>query len=190
MNLIIFLSIVLTTDTFDPLKFGLSRVGNQFEPANAVELLGTYTNIRTVTPCAALCHQNSLCRTFDFDSSTTQCRLFEGSVDTGNILPSVSSTVVGWINLTPSLFDLYNASNTQCTDDRFLDSQTASTRCECPIHTFWNGSMCINQRFVNDTCVNNNWCRADLWLNCTSSKCVGKAFIILKNNLQLYQKIQ
>jgi hypothetical protein len=178
MKSILFLSIVLATNAFDPAKFALSGTGNRFEPANAVELLTTYNNVRAIIPCAALCYRNSLCRTFDFDSNSNECRLFEGSVDTGNLLPNFSSSVVGWIHLTPSLFDLYNASNDQCTDNRFLDSQTASSRCECPIHTFWKTSMCINQRYVNDSCVNNDWCRTDLWLNCTLLKCVGKTLII------------
>jgi hypothetical protein len=181
---------MLATDGFDPAKFALSQAGSQFKPANPVELLGAYTNVRAIIPCATLCYRNSLCRTFDFDSSSQQCRLFEGSVDTGTLLPNFPSTVVGWINMTPSLFNLYNVSNDQCVDDRFLDSQTVSGLCECPIHTFWNGSMCLNQGFANDTCENNDWCRADLWINCTLGKCVGKTCLLsIQENNKRFQRI-
>ena len=174
MELIVFLSIVLSINGFDPAKFSLTTVGNKFAATNALELLSTFPNVRTVIRCAMLCYHNSLCRTFDFDSSSKECRLFEGSVDTGSLLPNFPSSVVGWINLKPSAFSLHNASNDRCVDNRFLDSDTSSGRCECPIHTFWNGSMCLNQRFINGNCTNNNWCRIDLWMNCTSMKCVGK----------------
>jgi len=169
---------MLVTNGFEPAKFTLNRAGNQFKAANVVELLSTSSNVRTIISCVMLCYRNSLCRTFDFDSSSGQCRLFEGSVDTGRLLPNFATTIVGWINMSPSMFSLYNASSDQCVDNRFLDSETLSDRCECPIHTFWNGSMCLNQRFDNDTCENNNWCRTDLWINCTGLMCIGKTCLL------------
>lgn len=178
MKLIVFLCIVLVANGFEPAKFTLSTAGNRFEPAAIVELLSTFTDVRGIIPCAALCYRNSQCRTFDFNSSSKQCRLFEGSVDTGSLLSDLSPITVGWININPSMFNLYNASNDQCVDNRFLNSETVSGRCECPIHTFWNGSMCLNQRFGNESCENDNWCRTDLWINCTAFKCFGKICLL------------
>ena len=99
----------------------------------------------------------------------------------GSFYQTLPTSAVGYILLNPSMFTLYNASNDQCADSRFLDSETLSGFCECPVHTFWNGSLCLNQRFVNDSCANNRWCRDDLSLNCTSSKCVGKVDLVTIN---------
>jgi len=177
-KLIVFLCVVLAANGFEPANFALSEAGYQFEAANSVELLSTFNNVREIIPCATICYRNSQCRTFDFDSSSKQCRLFEGSVDTGSLVANFSTTKVGSINISPSMYSLYNASSDQCVDNRFLDSETVSGRCECPIHTFWNGSMCLNQRFINDTCENNDWCRIDLWINCLAFQCVGKTCLL------------
>lgn len=179
MEGIVFLCLILATNGLQPALFTLSTMGNQFQAADSIELLGTFANIHAVIPCTMLCYENIQCRTFDFNSNSQQCRLFEGSVDTGTILStSVLSSVVGWINMDSSMFDLYNASNDQCTDNRFLYSDTSSGFCSCPIHTFYNGSMCLNQRYVGEVCENNNWCRTDLFINCILSICVGKKYLL------------
>ena len=169
MKVIIFLCVILMSEGFDPLKFSMSQPGHRFQPAKNVEFLSISTNVRSTISCAMICYRHSLCRTFDFDSTSKGCRLFEGSFDTGSLRPNFSSTVVGWINIDPSMFSLYNAISSQCADNRFLNSTTLSGLCECPIHTFWNGSMCLNQRYAGGNCSGTNWCRTDLWLNCTSS---------------------
>jgi hypothetical protein len=176
MKLVAFLCLLVTTNGFYPAQFTLSTAGNRFQAENTLEILSTFSSIGTISPCAMLCYRNSLCRTFDFDSYSRQCRLFEASVDTGTIVSSVSTTVVGWIEMEPSLFNLYNASSDQCVDNRFLNSETSSGWCECPIRTFWNGSMCLNQRFDGDSCTNDTWCRTDLSIHCLASICVGKTF--------------
>lgn len=178
MKLIVFVCLILVSNSFDPAKFTLKKDGYQFEAVNGVELLSVFFNVRALIPCTTLCFSNIQCRTFAFDSNSKQCRLFEGSVDTGNILSTVSTSTVGWVNLNSSMFSSYNASNDQCVNNRFLDSETLSGRCDCPIHTFWNGSICLNQRFVNDTCQNDSWCRTDLWIKCLASKCVGKTCLL------------
>jgi hypothetical protein len=179
MELILLLCIVLVSNALEPVQFTLSTMGNQFQSANAVELLTTSFNIRTPASCAMLCYQHSLCLTFDFDFNSKQCRLFEGSVDTGTILPApFSSVVVGWINIDASMYYSYNATYDKCVNNRFLYSNILTNLCECPIHTFWNGSMCLNQRYTGDVCESDNWCRTDLNIECISLVCVGKKYLL------------
>jgi hypothetical protein len=178
MDRIVFLSIVLVVNGFDPAQFTLSTTGTQFQPANPIELLATFLNTPNAASCAMFCYHNGQCRTLDLDSNLKQCRLFEGSVDTGTLVStSLSSSVVGWINIPPSAYNMYNASSDQCVNNRFLISDTSSGLCQCPIHTFWNGSMCLNQRYAGEVCQNNNWCRTDLNISCFMSVCDGKKYL-------------
>ncbi|CAF3861305.1 unnamed protein product, partial [Adineta steineri] len=175
MKLIIFIQLILTTYAFAPDYFSITKPGNQFQPANIIELLAINPNIRTLIRCAILCDRNIQCRTFDYDSISKQCRLFEGSIDTGTLLSVSSASVVGSINMDASLYDLYNASSDACVNNRFLASDTLNDWCHCPIHTFWNGSICVNQRYDGGVCANDNWCRTDLNITCVSSICTGNA---------------
>ncbi|CAF1287301.1 unnamed protein product [Adineta steineri] len=173
MKLVVFVCLLFITNGFQPSQFTFSQAGYRFQPANNVELIFTFSNTRTSATCAIHCYQNILCRTFDFDSSSHQCRLFEGSVNTGTLISTVITTLVGWIEMDASMFTLYNATSDQCINNRFLYSDPISGRCECPTHTFYDGSMCLNQRFAGDTCTSNSWCRTDLNINCIASICVG-----------------
>ncbi|CAF1507059.1 unnamed protein product, partial [Adineta steineri] len=142
---------------------------------NIIELLAINPNIRTLIRCAILCDRNIQCRTFDYDSISKQCRLFEGSIDTGILLSVSSASVVGSIKIDESLYDLYNASSDACANNRFLVSDTLNDWCHCPIHTYWNESICVNQRYDGEVCANDNWCRTDLNITCVSSICTGNA---------------
>ncbi|CAF1249744.1 unnamed protein product [Adineta steineri] len=175
MKLLIFIQLILTTYAFAPDYFLITKPGNQFQPANIIELLAINPNIRTLIRCAILCDRNIQCRTFDYDSISKQCRLFEGSIDTGVLLSVSSASVVGSIKIDESLYDLYNASSDACANNRFLVSDTLNDWCHCPIHTYWNGSICVNQRYDGEVCANDNWCRTDLNITCVSSICTGNA---------------
>ncbi|CAF1507247.1 unnamed protein product [Adineta ricciae] len=171
MKIIILLCYFLTTTSFQGEHFALSGQGNRFQPIDNIQLLSNFSNVDVTASCAMYCLQNTFCRTFDFDSISHQCHLYEGSVDTGMIIPANSSNIIGWIEILPSMFHLYNASADQCKDNRYLSSDIVSNRCQCPDRTFWNGSMCLNQRFIGDTCQENNWCRNDLNIGCILSIC-------------------
>ncbi|CAF1100912.1 unnamed protein product [Adineta steineri] len=175
MKLLIFIQLILTTYAFAPDYFSITKPGNQFQPANIIELLAINPNIRTLIRCAILCDRNIQCRTFDYDSISKQCRLFEGSIDTGILLSVSSASVVGSIKIDESLYDLYNASSDACVNNRFLVSDTLNNWCHCPIHTYWNGSICVNQRYDGEVCASDNWCRTDLNITCVSSICTGNA---------------
>ncbi|CAF1193988.1 unnamed protein product [Adineta steineri] len=99
MKSIIFFYLILLTNGFQPIYFKLSQIGNEFEAANSTELLIIFDNIRSVIRCAILCSYNIQCRTFNFHSNSHQCYLFEGSIDTGHIISTSSSIIVGWINV-------------------------------------------------------------------------------------------
>lgn len=164
---------VLPGHGFKPSVITLGPERNRFQPVNHVELLLSIDRTNTIVNCATHCYREKLCRTFEHDADARQCRLFVGSIDTGTLVPTTSNTVVGWIPMEPALFTLYGSPQTQCSDDRFFDIDISSGRCRCPIFTFWNGSICVNQRFQGAFCMNNSWCRTDIGLNCTASTCLG-----------------
>ena len=109
---------------------------------------------------ASACNLNPQCRTFDYDALSRVCRLFEGALNTGNIISAVSSSRVGSVQYFSKFFTAINQSCSQCIENRYLTC--SNNTCQCPLHSFWNGTQCINQRYQNASCSNNNWCRNDL----------------------------
>ena len=124
------------------------------------------------------CSLNFQCRTFDHDASSLACRLFEGALETGNVVSAVPTSRVGSLRYFSTLFTAFRQPCSQCTENRYLTC--SNNTCQCPMHSFWNGSQCENQRYENASCVNNEWCRNDPFgLICSvSNVCISKA---LKN---------
>ena len=117
-----------------------------------------------------MCNQDVQCRTYDYDSQSLVCHLFESAVETGSVVSSVSLTSrVGAVYFWPKFFIAYGQQCSQCTQNRYLicSSTNNNNTCQCPIHTFWNGIQCENQRYANGYCSNNEQCRTDANLNCT-----------------------
>lgn len=152
----------------------LTPFGTQFQPSNSIELLGTFSNIRSILRCTMLCNQNRQCRTFDYDQSSLVCRLFEGELVSGTIVYNSTpmTSRIGAINynttIIPTLYSAYNQTCDQCTDggNRYL--QCINNICQCPINTYWNGQMCANQVFNGSNCSSASTCRQDLNLTCYS----------------------
>ncbi|CAF0982241.1 unnamed protein product [Adineta steineri] len=158
---------------FDDATFNLSDWGNQFQPANLVELLSTI-NVRSLIRCAAACDLNIQCRTFDYDSLSNVCRLFEGAINTGYIVPSNSSSRVGALQLVSNDFTSFGQPCSECTQTRYLTC--LNNTCQCPPNTFWNNIECENQRYIDASCNNNQWCRyntlgliCSIFNNCTTN---------------------
>ena len=151
--------------------FSLTPPGFHYQPSNIILHLSTVTDVQMIADCARLCLDHLQCRTFDFDQDTITCQLFEGSIDIGTLIVSPSSSVVGWIDIQPSDYLLYHASFDRCVNHRYLYSDVVTGLCVCPAHTVWNGSLCVNQRFEGDSCVNDAWCRLDLNLRCNTFIC-------------------
>ncbi|UJR29472.1 hypothetical protein I4U23_010684 [Adineta vaga] len=82
----------------------ISDWGKEFQPANPIEFLNSIS-VKSLIHCAKFCNLNIHCRTFDYDVSTLICRLIEGEVKTGLIIPSISLTSrVGNTNLISNLW--------------------------------------------------------------------------------------
>ncbi len=114
-----------------------------------------------------MCDLNILCRTFDYDSSSFICRLFEGAVNTGSIISSVSTSCVGALQFFSYFFATYGQPCYQCEENRYLTCSNGS--CSCPSYTFWNGNQCENQRYFGEPCNQSDSCRSDIFgLQCTS----------------------
>jgi len=161
----------------------LSSMGMEFQPQNNVQLISIQTAQTTVL-CSAACNQLSPCRTFDYDLVSKRCRLFEGDSTTESIILSSSSTsFVGTVLISSTLYSSIHDQNCQaCQEDRYETCSTTTNTCQCPNHTYWNGSICALQLFANETCVLGNTCRSDLNLTCTpdcygcSPKCLATVF--------------
>jgi hypothetical protein len=106
------------------------------------------------------CNLNIQCRTFDYDSSSLICRLFEGALNTGYTVPAASTSRIGSLAYTPVLFTTFNQPCSECLESRYLTC--SNNTCQCPLHSFWDGNQCENQRYDNASCLNNQWCRNDL----------------------------
>ncbi len=125
--------------------------------------------------CPLACYLNVQCRTFDYDSSSLICRLFEGALETGYITPAAVTSFVGFLKQIPAFFTAFHQPCSQCKNNRYLIC--SNNTCECPLHSFWNGSQCENQRYENASCLNSDWCRNDPFgLVCSiSNVCTSKA---------------
>ena len=144
-----------------------SSMGKEFQPQNNIQLLSTKT-IPTKIRCAAACNQLLSCRTFDYDSVSQRCRLFEGDSTTGSIIASSSSTsLVGSILISSTLYSsTHNQPCQTCQENRYETCVTNTSACQCPSHSYWDGSICALQLFGNDQCNFTDSCRWDLNLTC------------------------
>ena len=121
------------------------------------------------------CYLNVQCRTFDYNSSSLDCRLFEGALETGHIVPAIPTSNVGFLKNIPAFFTAFHQPCSKCAKNRYLTCSNST--CECPLHSFWNGSQCGNQRYENASCLSDEWCRNDPFgLICSMSQiCISKA---------------
>jgi hypothetical protein len=168
LSIILMIVVLPPIDSMYQAQIGLSSPGYQFQYRYSIQLISTLTT-RNRMICTAECDQEPLCHTFDYDSASRRCRLFEGDLDTGSIVASTSLTsIVGTVIISPSLFDLtHNQSCERCQENRYVYCPVNISTCQCRPHTFWNNSVCSLQLFENDTCSQIDACRADLNLTCS-----------------------
>ncbi|CAF2205774.1 unnamed protein product [Rotaria magnacalcarata] len=145
----------------------LSLQGHEFQPQYGVQLIFNEA-AESLLLCAAVCSQNPSCRTFDYDSSSHCCRLFEADLTNGAIIAATSQTsIVGSVILSASLYaSMYNQSCSACRENRYQTCSSTTNTCQCPGNSYWNGSMCPLQLFENATCSQPDACRSDLNLSC------------------------
>ena len=174
-------------------RIAITPAGYEFQMRYSIQLLAS-TIAQTILTCSAACNQLSSCRTFDFDSVSKRCRLFEAdSVTTGSIIVSSSSTSrVGTVQISSDLYSsTHNQPCTLCSIDRYETCSSNTSTCQCPRNSYWDGSVCALQLFQNNTCKQQNACRSDLNLTCAQdcsgifTKCVS-ASITSKNLLVSY----
>ena len=172
----------------------LSSLGYQFQYRDSTQLiLNLIAQNRII--CSAACNQQALCHAFDYDSTSGRCRLFEGDLTTGSLVPSASPiSLVGIVLITPSLFfPMHDRPCQACQENRYEYCPINMSTCQCRPHTFWNGSICSLQLFENDTCSQIDACREDLnlacnqngngtFLQCKAINSVHSKFIVTKYN--------
>jgi hypothetical protein len=161
-------------------SFTLSNNGMEFAPNNSIEYLYTVTTSSLIS-CATTCSMAlPSCHTFEYDSSTLQCRLIEGDLTTGQIITSTSSlySIVGTIELIPEYFTSYGQSCSSCVDNPFF--MCINNTCQCAAHSYFDGTMCRLQQFADAQCNMSGMCRTDLNLTCVQLvKCKRKSFFLL-----------
>ena len=187
---IILLTILTPVHTIYKSNLRLSPSGFEFQPRHPVQLLLETTH-RNRLMCIASCNQQAACRALDYDSSSRRCRLFEGDLTTGSIVPSASATsVVGTVVVSPSMFAQSHAQPCQaCAESRCETCDANTSTCQCRPHSFWNNSTCALQLFENETCPQVGSCRSDLNLTCVAdfigqfTKCaIGRWTVILEKS--------
>ena len=151
----------------------LSNMGFQFSPNDeeAVRLLER--NANTIAQCAQICHWHALCRTFNFDSQSKRCRLYENDIDETDsvVLTTSVQTVVGSIQMREEDFSNRGLACSACENSRYL--VCIGSTCQCQPHTFFNGSVCRSQKTTGGSCTNDLHCRHDLNLTCLSNMQCG-----------------
>jgi hypothetical protein len=124
----------------------------------------------TILRCHMQCNTQIACRTFDFDQDTGQCRLWSDDLTTGMMSLAVTSkprSQVGIIELTPEIYaSTHNQSCGKCAPSRYEVCDPISSTCQCPSMTFWNGNICLPQRYMNQSCATPDTCRPDRNLEC------------------------
>ena len=187
---IILLTILAPVHTIYKSNLQLSPSGFEFQPRSPTQLL-LQTTSRNRLVCAASCNQRPTCRAIDYDSSSRRCRLFEGDLTTGSMIPSASATsVVGTVVVSPSMFAQSHAQPCQtCAESRYETCDANTSTCQCRAHSFWNNSTCAMQLFANETCPQVGSCRSDLNLTCVAdfigqfTKCaIGRWTVILEKS--------
>lgn len=155
-------------------QFTLTSTGHSFQPKFKHQLL-IETPAFTVSRCASFCTQLISCRTFDYDLSSSRCRLFEADSTMGTILPYASpASVVGSVEITRDLYTpTHNKPCAACAQSRYEMCSNETNTCDCPSRTYWHAKICRLQLFENDTCGRRPACRSDLNLTC-SSNCYGE----------------
>ncbi|UJR08241.1 hypothetical protein I4U23_012514 [Adineta vaga] len=148
-------------------------MGTQFMPINMDALHLGNISVQTKMKCAIQCHSNHQCRTFNFDTSTQICQLFQGDkFATGTIVPGAQTIVAGSFKWMNTLFDAHGQPCNACKDNRFL--RCVNSLCDCQQNTYWDGTVCLPQ--LPMPCMecepSKNMCRSDLSLTCQSyNKC-------------------
>ncbi|CAM4775294.1 unnamed protein product [Rotaria magnacalcarata] len=136
----------------------LGEWGTKFQPTDPSSLL-SQSNAKSLLRCSASCNLNRQCRTFDYDSSSLLCRLFNDDLSTSNLVSSVQTQRIGSVTVPTRAFNNYGQPCSKCVADRYLTCSSFGT-CECPLGSCWNGAQCDKRNNFNASAssIISNWC--------------------------------
>ena len=160
-------------------SMNISSPGFLFSPTNFNALFLLSNTVPSLLYCARLCHSNYQCRIFDYDPQSRQCRLFQGDIATMGSLtmsPSLQSRV-GSMKIDASQFLSFGQACSSCVGSRYL--RCVNSTCQCPMNTFFDGSICQSQKLIGGQCVNSNECRSDLNHTCLTRMQCGREYSLL-----------
>jgi len=174
----------------------LSSNGNEYLPVNMSAQSVSNITLKSVRECVDACHDTIQCRVFDYGAvANEECRLFEGDIEgSGSIVPSsTSDSIVGVIQITPSLYTEYGQScSSMCVESRYLKCSMNSI-CECPEYTYWDPLLliCLVQLPQRGApCEQNlNMCREDLNYTCLQFEQCGRKLFSLRKLLMSVKMI-
>lgn len=159
----------------------LSSIGSHFSPLDEPALLLLKTNSNTLLSCTQLCHLNIQCRIFDYDSQSHQCRLFRGDLATMGSIVSSSNSSVGSIQIRSEQYVNYDQSCSECLESRYL--QCVNGSCQCPLYTFFDGSICQSEKILGSDCNSSSECRTDLNYICLPRMQCARKFSLLEQRI-------
>ena len=162
----------------------MNDIGSYFLPNQDVEWLDDML-VPSFEECFHQCNQNVDCRTFDYNLTPNECRLFLVEPSPGQIVYNSSLiSQAGYVELAWGDYSGYNQTCDQCEQKRYLICD--QNMCRCPWNTFWDGSICRKQKYNGDLCNVDDECnsynynlRCVLSNVCTST---GLFFIIININ--------
>jgi hypothetical protein len=171
-HLFLFISYILAFTESQDISSGwqsfidFSSSGFEFYPKDMEALFLQEINADSILICAKTCHSMALCRTFDFDSVSHRCRIFQGDLaTTGSIIPSsLPDSIVGSVALDPAPYSSYDQPCSFCQGSRYL--QCINSTCQCQPNTYFDGSVCRSQQLLGGVCINETDCRIDRNYTC------------------------
>ena len=119
------------------------------QPSSSTDQLATWNGIASVMKCASKCNQQTLCRHFDYDSSTRICRVFR---DCSIVVSASSTSKVGSVRYATDLYSSYGQPCTwnTCQVNRYLVCNIGN-RCQCPAGFIWNTQICVGKSLFVST---------------------------------------
>ena len=189
LSSLLFISMILPGSAIIQSSAVISSFGYHFVPFDpSATPLSTLTR-SSLIHCYVECNKLVECRTFDFDEDSKQCRLWSDDSTTGSISLATSSkprSKVGSIKITSHVYtETHGQSCEKCVESRYETCDTSTGTCQCPILTFWNGSMCMPQRYRNQSCSTLDTCRSDQNLECLDINC--NSIYTCRNRSSMYQ---
>ena len=93
------------------------------------------------------------------------------------IVSSFNKSRVGSIKLNSNHFTNRGQSCSLCQGSRYLTCINGT--CQCPTHTYFDGSICQSQKLIGGNCNNSMECRTDLNYTCLPRMQCGRKYCLI-----------